>query len=142
MKCFKLFTEVSHCGPCASGFVIYMKIQVEFDNVLSNFIAVPSGIASPKIISSTSREINISWTAPNDLGGLPLTGYQIEVTPDLGKTWLTQDFLSTSSDETLEGLTPYTNYQVRVAGVNILGIGTYSDWSDTIMTDTDGILSS
>ena len=125
----------------SSGFVIYMKIQVVFDSVLSNFIAVPSGIASPTIISSTSREINISWTAPNDLGGLPLTGFQIEATPDLGKTWLTQDFLSTSSDGTLEGLTPYTNYQIRVAGVNILGVGIYSDWSDTIMTDTDGILS-
>ena len=100
---------------------------------------MPSDIALPTVVSSTSREVDISWSAPNEMGDLPLTGYQIEATPDLGKTWLSQDFLSTSTNGTIEGLSPYTNYQVRVAGVNILGVGIYSDWSDTVMTDTDGI---
>lgn len=39
----------------------------------------PSGLAPPNITSSTSAQVDLSWSPPTDDGGCTLTGYQIWV---------------------------------------------------------------
>ena len=104
------------------------------------FFIVPYGMKRPTIVTSSSREISLDWSAPDDLGGLPLLGYQMEATPDLGKTWQRRDHIFTSTNGSLSSLMPFTNYQIRIAGMNILGVGIFSDLSETVRTSADGRL--
>ena len=80
----------------------------------------------------------MNWSVPVKLGNLPLLGYQLEVTSDLGDTWHRSDKLYISTNGSFTGLNPNTFYQVRVAGVNILGVGIFSDLSETTRTSADG----
>src|SRR3989475_348623 len=45
---------------------------------------LPSGLASPSVSSS---QISISWFAPSNNGGSPITGYKIESSTDGGTNW-------------------------------------------------------
>ena len=103
-------------------------------------ITVPSTIPPPMVETTVSREIAVIWSAPDNLGGLPLLGYQLEATSDLGETWQRSDILFSSTNGSLTGLAPFTYYEVRVAGVNILGIGVFSDLSEMVRTSADGRL--
>jgi hypothetical protein len=69
----------------------------------------------------------LSWTAPADDGGSPITDYRIEVSSDRGQTWtLIQRPASTDTSVTIAPLASYVSYQFRVAAINIVGQGTWS----------------
>lgn len=70
-----------------------------------------------------STSIGLSWTMPNN-GGCPITGNYIEyVTPTTTGTGL-----ATSGDPAylLSGLSETTEYTIRIAGINAVGVGPYS----------------
>ena len=79
---------------------------------------------------STSRgTATITWTAPTDTGGLPLTSYQITSTP-AGPTTSAPGNTTTAS---VTGLTPAGSYQFTVTATNRAGTGPPSAASTTVL---------
>jgi hypothetical protein len=71
--------------------------------------------------------VTLSWTAPSDDGGTPITGYSIRRSIDGGKTWSAAiNTGSTATSFTVAGLANGTSYLFRVAAVNAAGVGDYS----------------
>ena len=70
--------------------------------------------------------VRLTWTAPANNGGSPITDYVIQYSADGGITWSTYSHIaSTSTAVTIPFLTP-TTYTFRVAAVNAIGTGAYS----------------
>ena len=70
--------------------------------------------------------VRLTWTAPANNGGAPITDYVIQYSADGGITWSTYSHIaSTSTAVTIPFLTP-TTYTFRVAAVNTIGTGAYS----------------
>ena len=68
--------------------------------------------------------IDLAWTAPVDAGGLPVTGYLIEVSEDNGLNWAAVE-ADTGSDTTYAhtGLTGGSTYRYRVSANSAAGPG-------------------
>ena len=70
--------------------------------------------------------VRLTWTAPANNGGSPITDYVIQYSADGGITWsIYSHIASTSTTVTIPFLTP-TTYTFRVAAVNAIGTGAYS----------------
>ena len=70
--------------------------------------------------------VRLTWTAPANNGGSPITDYVIQYSADGGITWSTYSHIaSTSTTVTIPFLTP-TTYTFRVAAVNAIGTSAYS----------------
>jgi len=68
--------------------------------------------------------VNFSWSAPNFVGGSPITGYSVQTSRD-GIHWSTAvTTSSTSYSASTRG--PGTGLYFRVAAKNVLGVGAYS----------------
>jgi len=75
----------------------------------------------------------VSWTAPVMLGSPALKDYVIQYSSDSGSTFTTfSDGVSTSTSTTVTGLTNGTAYVFRVAAVNTIGTGAFSDNSNSV----------
>ena len=64
-------------------------------------------------------QVALTWTAPLSSGGVPVDGYQIEVSTDGGSTWTVAiaDTGTASTSATVTGLTNGTAYAFRVAAI-------------------------
>ena len=70
--------------------------------------------------------VRLTWTAPANNGGSPITDYVIQYSADGGITWSTYSHIaSTSTTVAIPFLTP-TTYTFRVAAINAIGTGAYS----------------
>lgn len=80
--------------------------------------------------SSADKSFTISWTAPTDDGGDPITGYYVQNSTNGGTSWSTAVLVSAlTTSYTWSGNTVIYNgntYIGRVAAVNSIGTGTYS----------------
>ena len=74
--------------------------------------------------AGTSR-IALSWQAPADDGGAPVTGYRIEVSEDGGRSWedLVANTRTTATVHTHSGLAPASTRHYRVSAINRIGAG-------------------
>ena len=81
----------------------------------------PTGLTAT---AAGRTQIDLSWKAPADDGGSPITGYQIEVSEN-GTAWsdLEDDTESTSTTYSHTGLDPVTTRHYRVSAINALGTG-------------------
>lgn len=68
------------------------------------------------------RSVTLSWSAPIDDGGAPVTGYRVTLSADGGTTWSTVAETASTSAE-LTGLTNGAAVLLRVAAVNAAGAG-------------------
>ena len=98
--------------------------------------AVPT--ASPRninFLSITSKSVSVSWTQITciERNG-PITDYTVEF-QEVGEA-LIPDGVMVNRTFTASGLTPYTNYTFRVAGVNDNGTGPFSNVT-SIMTEEE-----
>ena len=88
----------------------------------------PTGLAAVLPTPTSRRHIDLSWTAPSDPGSSPITGYYID-------RRRTSDVQNTGSTETTYrlGAAPGRTYTIRVAAINAVGRG---EWSDTVRITT------
>ena len=103
----------------------------------SNTINAPTVPGAPTIGTATpgNASATVTWTAPGNTGGVPITGYV--VTPYVGGTAKTaQTFSSTATSETVTGLTNGTAYTFKVAAINGVGTGAQSAASNAVTPDT------
>ncbi len=86
--------------------------------------AAPVGVSA----RAGSAAVAIGWTAPSATGGLPLTGYLLQVSTDSGATWTpvgTGALSASVTSYTATGLTNGLAYEFRVAAENSLGVSPY-----------------
>jgi hypothetical protein len=96
----------------------------------------PTGVAGVR----GNQQVSVSWTAPASLGSPALTGYQVQVATSVGGVYTNAAGCATNSATTsctATGLTNGTPYFFKVAGINTLGMGTYSTASASV---TPGVL--
>src|SRR3989475_529576 len=86
----------------------------------------PTGLKATTVSPS---QINLSWTAPINSGGSPITGYQIQRSSDGGFSWptLVSNTNSPSTTYSDTGLSPGINYGYRVSAINSVGGGAPSN---------------
>ena len=98
---------------------------------------VPGKPTSLTATASGTGTINLSWTAPSNTGGSPITGYKIEVSPDGNSNWtdLVANTSSTATTYSHTSLSPGTTRHYRVSAINTNGAGEPSD-SDDATTGT------
>lgn len=80
-------------------------------------VGAPDAPTAVAVSSITQTGATISWTAPANDGGSPVTGYKVEYRDSAAATWTSIDSATTSA--TLTGLTATTSYQVQVSAVNV-----------------------
>ncbi len=70
-------------------------------------------------------QADLEWTAPDNDGSSPITGYRIEQSTDGGDTWTTAvaDTGSTDTTHTVTGLTNGTETTFRIIALNAAGAG-------------------
>ena len=78
----------------------------------------------------TGTSLSLTWTAPIDNGGQPITDYNIQYSVD-GTEWTTfADQVSTSASTTINSLTSGVTHFVRVAAITAEGIGSFATLAD------------
>jgi len=84
----------------------------------------PTGLSATAV---SSTQINLSWTAPTNNGGSPITGYKIESKSGSGAyTTLVSNTGSASTAYSHTGLTTGTTYTYKVSAISSAGTGTAS----------------
>ncbi|MCX7429962.1 MAG: fibronectin type III domain-containing protein, partial [Planctomycetia bacterium] len=79
--------------------------------------SAPKALTVP-LAPSTNTTVALSWTAPSDGGGGPITGYYVQVATDAGFSKLFQDYRPTTTAQNVTGLTPNVAYYFRVMASN------------------------
>jgi hypothetical protein len=92
---------------------------------------VPS---APRALTATvgngvgSGRVRLTWTAPAETGGVPITDYIVQRSSNRGRTWDSlNDGVSTGRTYTATGLTDGATYQFRVRARNEKGWGQASN---------------
>ena len=100
-----------------------------------DFADPPTGLTAE---ANGPYEIELSWTEPVYTGGVPVTGYRIEVLARGGEwTELVDDTRSTSTSHLHEGLMPASTRSYRVSAINAAGVG---DPSEVATATTDPVV--
>lgn len=96
-------------------------------------ISTPSSPINLNGIANDSS-VDLSWTAPPNNGGAPITNYIIEYKEATANLWNTFNKpISTANSLKITGLTNGIGYVFRVSAVNNVGAGNYSSQSSTII---------
>ena len=99
------------------------------------------GVPDSLSLTAEDTQIAISWTAPSNTGGTPITGYSVQYRPGISGNWTNWTHASTATSATITGLTNGTAYEVRVAAINSVGTGSYITRSETPATIPDFLAS-
>ena len=114
----------------------YVGVTVESVVVTVNddesAITVPGVPTDLSASTGGDTRINLSWTAPGDDGGSPITGYKIEVSPDGNANWteLVANTGNTTTTYAHIGLAAGTTRHYRVSAINSAGAGDPSNIDD------------
>ena len=97
---------------------------------------VPDAPDAPTLYAGTGRLVAL-WTAPEDDGGSPVTGYELQYRTGSG-AWTEIAPAPGTHDHSIDGLTNDTEYEVQARAVNAVGD---SGWSEIAMkTPTDSAI--
>ncbi len=108
----------------------------------STVITAPAAPTSLTATADGPTTINLSWTAPTNTGGVAITGYQIEVSPNGIDPWtdLEENTNSTTTTYAHTGLSAGTTRHYRVRAINSAGTGSASN-SASATTSTPIVIS-
>ena len=89
-------------------------------------VEIPAAVAPgmPTGLNATpmgQNQIDLSWTAPADNGGSPITRYTFEYSTDGGTTWSDPADTDSMTGHSHTGLTANTAYHYRVTAMNAVG---------------------
>ena len=103
------------------------------DDAATTVPGAPTGLTAT---ASGTTTIDLSWTAPSDNGGSPITGYKIEVSSNGGTSWTNRvaNTGTTSTTYSHTGLSAGTTRHYRVSAINANGTGAASN-VDNATTD-------
>ena len=103
-------------------------VTVNDDESVDTVPGVPTDLSA----TGGNTRINLSWTAPGDDGGSPITGYKIEVSPDGNANWteLVANTGNTTTTYAHIGLAAGTTRHYRVSAINSAGAGDPSNIDD------------
>jgi hypothetical protein len=97
------------------------------DRSLATVAATVPGLVSGLTATAGSRQVTLSWTAPADDGGTPITDYEIQVAEQTNGVWSSYRPLvraaSTATSATIAGLTAGKIHIFVVRAVNARGPG-------------------
>ena len=115
-------------------------LRITIEGTVDDDESVDTVPGVPTDLSSTGRDtrINLSWTAPGDDGGSPITGYKIEVSPDGNADWteLVANTGNTTTTYAHIGLAVGTTRHYRVSAINSVGAGDPSNIDDATVIPT------
>ena len=94
----------------------------------------PAGFAA----APAGADLNLSWSAPADIGSGPVTGYRYRVSSDGGSTWDPDWTAVTGLAHTIEGPLA-SSYAVEVQAVNAAGFGPVSRLAPPDAPDIDRV---
>ena len=99
----------------------------EYSTTTDAMLMVPGVPTNLTATAVSETQINLSWDAPSEDGGSAITGYDLEFSANGNEPWidLTTSGTTTSFDDT--GLTAGNTRHYRVAAINAVGTGTYSE---------------
>ena len=102
-------------------------------------LIAPTGPPRDVTPSTTSRSVSVSWSTIEciERNGA-ITDYTV-MFQEVGGMMITGTLNVMARTFTASGLIPYTNYTFRVAGVNSINTGPFTN-TITIQTDEDGKL--
>jgi titin len=101
-------------------------------------LVVPAGAPVAPIELSVSRgdgSVDVSWQIPPTDNGAAVQGYVLEYSLDDGESWVqieAEGALLATTSLTVAALENGSSYVFRVAAVNDVGQGEYSDWSSPV----------
>ncbi len=98
-------------------------------NVANATTAAATAPGAPTGLTATADGqtiINLSWTAPTNTGGAPITGYQIEVSPSGTSNWSDLVANTTATTYAHTGLSAGETRHYRVRAINSVGPGAVS----------------
>ena len=107
---------------CVSLIYMYyaMVVTKRHSKMCYSFSVDPPEVpTSVSLDSVTSRSLVVSWVAPSNNGGSPVTGYVIEY--KLSSSAVYSVVSTTSTAHTLGGLLPYMEYELRIFSENVVG---------------------
>ncbi len=87
--------------------------------------AVPAAPAAPTLTVGDTQ-LTATWTTPNNNGGSPITGYELQYKVSTATSWTLITSGITGASHTITELTNGTSYDVRVRAVNGAGNGQWS----------------
>ncbi len=119
-------------GNKAQSFTRWYLVTESAITITDPTITVPG---APTALSATAvgnTQINLSWTAPGENGGAPISGYKIESSPDGVANWTELVANTGNANTTYEhtGLTVGTSRHYRVSAINSEGAGDPSNIDD------------
>ena len=93
--------------------------------------SAPTNVVISNCNTGYTNSVILTWTAPADDGGSPITNYVIYYrTSSVGSSppgiWYTYDTNSAATTATISFLTPGTSYDFKIAAQNAAGVGIFS----------------
>ena len=123
-------------------------VNVAGQGVYSNTLNVTTtDAAKPGTLTISTSDvgyysIDITWDAPSNIGGSPITAYVVEHSA-AGAAWeiiRPDDPADATTTETISNLIAGSKHAFRVAAVNVAGQGVYSNTLNVTTTDADRIV--
>ncbi len=126
--------KVSAINSAGSGIASNESSATPTSSSSSGVPGAPTNLTAAAI---SGTQIDLSWTAPSNNGGYPITGYKIEYRIGSGSyTTLISNTQSTSTTYSHTGLTSGQLYVYRVSAVNSIGAGSTSSESSATPTSS------
>ena len=112
-------------------YLVFSSVLVFSLLIFSSTVSTADALSLPILLNPptnltaqavSTSQINLSWNTPSNLGGLLLTGYQIDRSTNSGSTWNTivSNTGSTTTTYSNTGLSPSTAYTYRVSAITVL----------------------
>ena len=100
-------------------------VTVSDDDQPPPVVTVPGPPKDLEARTDGEARIDLAWTAPTETGGVAITGYRIEWSPDGDSGWsvLVDDTGTTGTTYSDRGLTAGTTRHYRVCALNAAGVG-------------------